>query len=144
MMPLLSNAAAAIARPILTLPEAAQGFMDAVCNFDIEQVSAELCDDVRLSFGEELYAIGKLRVRNVFIRALGSIYSIHCEPAVVWMKRNVAIVEADVRCERLDRALVEFPLTVVLRFRDHRIAEIRLLTYEPALTGSLGVLRAGH
>lgn len=127
------------ARP-MPIPDAARQFIDGICNFDIDQVAAGLADDARLSVTSEPYATGRTGVRSALVRVLGSVYSIRCEPAAVWVRPDIAIIEADVECERLDRSRLAFPLTVVLRFRDDLIAEIRLLTYAPALIGSLGSL----
>jgi SnoaL-like domain len=124
-------------------PEAARKLIEGLCNFDVDQVASGLSDDVRLSVSDAAYANGKPRVRNALIRALGLVYSIRCEPAVVWVKRDVAILEMDVACERVDRAMVSFPVTVVLRFKDELISDIRLLTYEPAVRNSLACLRTG-
>lgn len=120
-------------------PEAVNGFIDGVCDFDIDRVSMELGEDVQLSIGGRLCAAGKARVRHALIRAMGSVYSIECVPAAVWVERNVAVIEADVLCLRLDGAQVGFP--VVLRFRDQLIFEIRVLTYEPAAGSNFRVLR---
>ena len=122
------------------LPEAARRLIDGMCGFDIDKVVGVLCDTARLSAGSETYA-GKPGVRKAVVQALGWFCSIRCEPAVVWMNRNVAVIEADIECERLDRAHIAFPLTMVLRFRDHLISEIRLVTYAPAFVGSLRSLR---
>jgi hypothetical protein len=43
----------------------------------------------------------------------------------------------------VDRAMVSFPVTVVLRFKDDLISDIRLLTYEPAVRNSFACLRMG-
>ena len=124
-------------------PEAARQLIEGLCNFDVDQVASGLSDDVRLSVSDAAYANGKPQVRNALIRALGLVYSIQCEPAVVWVKRDVAILEMDVNCERVDRAMVSFPVTVVLRFKEYLISDIRLLTYEPAVRNSFGGVRAG-
>lgn len=123
-----------------TVPEAARRFIDGVCNFDVDEVAAGLCENARLKVSNNTYATGRSGIRNAFIRALGSVYGIRCEPAVVWGEQEIAIIEADVECERLDRARVAFPLTLVLRFRDSLISDIGLLTYAPAIMGSLGCL----
>ncbi len=125
-------------RPV---PDAAQRFINLLCDFDVDGATAGLSEDAQLSISNHAYAIGRTRVRSALVRALGSAYSIRCEPAVVWMKRNIAIIEADIDCERVDRARVAFPVTVVLRFRDHLISDIRLLTYEPAVVGWFPVSR---
>jgi hypothetical protein len=124
-------------------PEAVRRLIEGLCNFDVDQAATGLSEDVRLSVSEAACAHGKPRVRNALIRALGLVYSIQCEPAVVWMRRDVAILEMDMNCERVDRAVVSFPVTVVLRFKEHLISDIRLLTYEPAVRNSFGGLRAG-
>lgn len=123
------------------IPQAARRLIDGLCSFDVDEAAAGLCEDARLSLSSGACAVGKARVRGALVRALGSVYSIRCEPAAVWIKRNVAIIEADVSCERTDRARISFPLTLVLRFRDQMIAEIRLLTYEPAMAGNFRTLR---
>ena len=117
------------------VPDAARRFIDRLCDFDVDEAAEGLCEDALLTIGGQSYAAGKTRVRSALVRALSLVYSIRCEPAVVWIRRNVAIIEADVDCERVDRARVAFPLTVTLRFRNHLISDIRLLTYEPAVTG---------
>jgi hypothetical protein len=124
-------------------PEAARQLIEGLCNFDIDQVASGLSDDVRLTVSGAACANGKSRVRTALIRALGLIYSIQCEPAVVWMRRDVAILEMDVNCERVDRAQVAFPVTLVLRFKERLISDIRLLTYEPAVRNSFAGLRTG-
>lgn len=124
------------------VPDADRRFIERLCDFDVDGAAEGLSEDVRLTIGGQCHAVGKMRVRAAMVRALGSVYSVRCEPAVAWINRNVAIIEADVKCERLDRAMVAFPLTVVIRFRDHVISDIRLLTYEPALTGWFPALRS--
>ena len=124
------------------LPDAVRRMIDGVCDFNVYQVTGGLSDDVRLSVSSAAWAHGKARVRHALVRALGLVYSIQCQPAVVWVKRDVAILEMDVNCERVDRAVVSFPVTVVLRFKERLISDIQLLTYEPAVRNSFGGLRA--
>ncbi len=120
------------------MPAAARKLFDGLWNADVEEVSAGLCDDALLTLSSRNYATGKPRVRRLLVRAFGAVYSIRCKPVVVWAQRSLAIIDADVDCERWDRVHVTFPATVVLRFRDELISEIRLSTYEPALMGNLG------
>ena len=117
-------------------PETARRFIDALCNFDVELAASLLCDDSRLSLSTAPCALGKSKVRSAMIRALGAVYWIRCEPAAVWMRRNIAIIEADIECERTDRARVSFPATMILRFRGGLIWDIRVLTYAPVMIGS--------
>lgn len=81
-------------------------------------------------------AAGKAKIRKELMRAIAALNSIHCEPVVVWIKDNVSVIEADVICERLDGSRAAFPVTLILRFRDHLISDIRLFTYEPAVPGN--------
>lgn len=120
----------------VAIPEAARSLLRGLSNYDVEEVAAGLSEDARLTVSSRACLIGKSRVRRALLRALGSILSVHLEPVAVWMRRNLAIIEADVDCERCDRAHVRFPATLVLYFEDGLISEIRLSTYEPALVGN--------
>ncbi len=119
-----------------SIPQAAQRFLDGLCHFDIDEITSTLCQNACLSLSNGACVIGKPGIRTALVRAMGSIHSFGCVPAVVWKKRDVAIIEADVSCQRVDGARVEFPLTMILRFRDGLIMDIRLLTYEPAVSSN--------
>ncbi len=107
-------------------------FLESLSNLDAEEVSGQLCDDARLSIRSGLFAAGKPRIKKALKRGISSLNSIRCVPAAVWMKDNVGVIEADVTCERLDGSSTLFPVTLILRFRNQLIEDIRLYTYEPA------------
>jgi hypothetical protein len=123
------------------LPDVAQRFIDGMCNFDVDQAVSLLCEDSRLSISSTQCAVGRVRVRQALVRALAAVYWVRCHTAAVWMRRDVTIIEADVDCERIDRARVAFPLTLILRFRGDLISDIRVWTYEPAVAGNFPMLR---
>ncbi len=107
-------------------------FLESLCNLDADEVSGQLCDDARLSIRSALFAAGKPRIKKALKRGISSLNSVRCEPAAVWMKDNITVIEADVTCERLDGSSTLFPVTLILRFRNQLIEDIRLYTYEPA------------
>ena len=122
-------------RPVL-VPDPAQRFLNSLSSLDVEQVTGMLCEDARLSTRRGIYAAGKARIRKELMRAISALTSIHCEPAVVWVKDDVSVIEADVICERVDGSRAAFPVTLILRFRDRLISDIRLFMYEPAVIGN--------
>ena len=111
-------------------------FLNSLCSLDADRVNEQLSEDARLSIRRRLLAAGKPKIIKALKRGISSLNWLHYEPAVVWMKDNVSVVEADVSCERLDGSRVSFPVTLILYFRDHLISDIRLFTYEPAVLGS--------
>lgn len=126
-------------RPTSEIPEAARRLFAGLCNYDVDEVSEGLCDDARLNLPSRNAVVGRSMVRRTLARILGFVHSIRLDPVVVWAERNLAVIEADVNCERLDSTRVIFPVTVVLCFRDGLISEIRFWTYEPAGAGLFGV-----
>ena len=118
------------------VPDPARRFLNSLSSLDVDQVTSLLCEDARLSTRRGILAAGKVRIRRELMRAIAALNSIHCEPVVVWIKDNVSVIEADVICERLDGSRAAFPVTLILRFRDHLISDIRLFTYEPAVPGN--------
>lgn len=52
-------------------PDAARRLIDGLCNFDVDEVTSALNDDVRLSLSGAPHAQGRSRVRAALIRALG-------------------------------------------------------------------------
>ena len=117
-------------------PDPAQQFLNSLSSLDVDQVTGLLCEDARLSTRRGIYAAGKAKIRKELMRGLSALTSIHCEPAVVWAKDDVSVIEADVVCERMDGSRAAFPVTLILRFRDRLISDIRLFTYEPAVIGN--------
>ncbi len=118
------------------MPDAARRLLLGLTNYDADEATAGLSDGARLTVSTRGSVVGKSRVRRALWRALGSLYSIRLAPVAVWSERNLSIIEADIDCERHDRAHVAFPATLVLCFEDDLISEIRLSTYEPALAGN--------
>jgi hypothetical protein len=117
-------------------PDPSTRFLESLCNLDADEVSGQLCDDARLSIRSGLFAAGKPRIKKALKRGISSLISIRYVPAAVWIQDNVSVIEADVTCERLDGSRTLFPVTLILRFRDHLIEDIRLYTYETAALGS--------
>jgi hypothetical protein len=111
-------------------------FIRSLCSLDADVVVEQLCDDARLWLASNLYASGRARIRKALIRALSSLTVLQCEPAVVWTKDCIGVVEADITCERSDDSRAAFPLTVVLYFRGSLISDIRLSTYDSGLVAS--------
>ena len=116
--------------------EPATRFLDSLCSLDADQVNEQLSEDARLTIRSGLLASGKPRIIKILKRCISSLNSVHYEPAAVWIKGNVSVIEADVSCERLDGSRTAFPVTLILCFRNHLISDIRLFTYEPAVLGS--------
>jgi|SRR5579872_3221528 len=120
----------------ISAPDPARRLLSSLSSLDVDEVAELLSDDARLSTRHGVIARGKSRIRKELMRAVSPLLSVHCEPAVVWAKDNVSVIEADVRCERLDGSCAAFPVTLILRFRDRLISEIRLFTYEPSVIGN--------
>jgi ketosteroid isomerase-like protein len=118
------------------LPDPAKRFLNTLSSLDADRVAELLCEDARLSTRRGLHAAGKAKIRKELMRWISSLDSIHCEPAVVYVKDDVSVIEADVTCERTDGSRAAFPVTLILRFREHLISDIRLFTYEPAVIGN--------
>ncbi len=118
------------------VPDPAQRFLNTLSSLDADRVTELLCEDARLSTRRGLYAAGRAKIRRELMRWISSLDSIHCEPAVVYVKDDVSVIEADVTCERTDGSRAVFPVTLILRFRGHLISDIRLFTYEPAVIGN--------
>jgi len=116
--------------------EQATRFLNSLCSLDADRVNEQLSEDARLSIRRRLLAAGKPKIIKALKRGISSLNWLHYEPAVIWMKGNVSVIEADVSCERLDGSRDTFPVTLILCFRDHLISDIRLFTYEPAVLGS--------
>ena len=113
--------------------EPAARFLDSLCTLDADEVTGQLSEDARLSMRGGVFAAGRAKIARVLKGLIGSLSSLHCEPAVIWARGDVSVVDADVSCELLDGSRATFPVTLILRFRDHLVSEIRLFTYEPAL-----------
>src|SRR5258706_13113536 len=120
----------------IPVPDPAQRFLNSLSSLDVDQVTGLLCEDVRLATRRGIYAEGKARIRKELMRGISVLASIHCEPAVVWVKDDVSVIEADVICERTDGSRAAFRVTLILRFRDRLVSDIRLFTYEPAVIGN--------
>ena len=123
------------------LPDAAGRFLQGVCSLDIDLAASGLSAEARLSAGAGPLAIGKARIRRLLILATSRLESIRFDPAVVWFHRNLAIVEADLCCQRCDHARLDFPVTLTLYFRDNLIFDIHVHTYEAAVISVLGAMR---
>ncbi len=115
----------------------AERFLTSLCSLDAGEVTDQLSEDARLSFGKSLIAAGKPKLVKALKRGFAALHSLRCVPAMIWAQGNVSVVEADVSCERLDGSWSTFPVTVILCFRDDLISDIRLFTYEPALVSFL-------
>ena len=111
--------------------ETSRRLLDSVCAQDVELAIAQLSSDARLESRGTALIEGKPGIRRMLIRTLSLLESIRFVPAAIWAKGNVAIVEADVSCERLDGASMHFPLTLVLALRGSQVAVVRAFTYEP-------------
>src|SRR5271166_5667864 len=111
-------------------------FLDSVCNLEVDRVMSQLCQDVQLCITNDLCAIGRPKIRKALLRGMSSLISFGCEPALIWIKDSVGVIEADIVCERMDGSRAAFPLTVVLCLRDRLISQIHLSTYEPAILSS--------
>lgn len=118
------------------LQDPVQDFLNTLSTLDVDRIADLLSHDVRLSTRKGLYAAGKAKIRRELMRWTATLESICCEPAVVYAKQEVNVIEADVICERLDGSRAAFPITLILRFRDRLISDIRLFTYEPAVIGN--------
>ncbi len=119
-----------------TPTDAVTRFLDSLSSLDADQVLEQFAYDARVSTRGGLYAAGKTRIRKMLKRCISSILSFHCQPAAVWSRDGVSVIEVDVTCERLDGALAIFPVTLILRFHDRLISEVRFFTYEPASVGN--------
>lgn len=115
--------------------EPATRFLNSLCSLDADQVADQLSEDARLSIRSSVLAAGRSKIVKALKRGISSLNSFHCEPAMIWARDAVSVVEADVICERLDGSRAAFPVTLILCFRDHLISDIRLFTYEPAVIG---------
>lgn len=122
--------------PVSIEGEPATRFLDSLCSLDADQVNDQLSEDARLSIDSRLFAYGRPRIMKTLKRGISSLSSLHYEPAVIWMKGDVSVIEADVSCERLDGSRAAFPVTLILCFRDRLVSQIRLFTYEPAVPSS--------
>jgi hypothetical protein len=123
------------------LPHAAERFLDGLCGLDIDEAASNLDASIRLSAGFQRLAAGRIQVRSLLLRAMTAIDGLEYRMVATWVRRDVAILEADVRCTRADSALVQFPATVVFRFSGELIAEIKVWIYEPAIASAFGGLR---
>jgi hypothetical protein len=116
--------------------DSATRFLDAVCSLDAERVTGQLCEDARLSISRDVFACGKPSISKALKRSICSLNAVRYNPAALWIRDNVSIIDADVTCERLDGGQTVFPLTVILIFRNQLISDIRVFTYEPAVIRS--------
>lgn len=117
-------------------PNPATRFLSSLCSLDADELARQFCDDARVSTSGGLLASGKPAIRKTLKRAISALAALDCEPAFVWNRDTVTVVEADLTCERFDGSRTAFPVTLILRFRDERIAEARLFAYQPALIGN--------
>lgn len=117
-------------------PHPATRFLSSLCSLDAEELAGQFCDDARVSAAGGLLAAGKPAICRTLKRAISSLAALDCEPAVVWNRNAVSVVEADLMCERFDGARAAFPVTLILRFRNELIADARLFAYQPALIGN--------
>lgn len=111
-------------------------FLDAVCSLDAERVAGQLCDDVRLSISRDVFACGKPTISKALKRSICSLNAVRYQPAALWVRDNVSILDADVTFERLDGSHTVFPLTLILVFRNQLVSDIRVFTYQPAVIRS--------
>src|SRR3982074_1402137 len=97
-------ATARIAPPVLPASsiDPISRFIRSLCSLDADLVVEQLCEDARLWLASDLYATGRTRIRKALIRALSSLTILQCEPAVVWTKDSIGVIEADINCERSD------------------------------------------
>lgn len=111
-------------------------FLSSLSSLDVDLVLTQITEDAELSVSNELYALGKHRIRKALVRAISALTVLDCEPAVIWTKDNLIVIEADVSCVRMDGFRGVFPVTAILRLRGQRISHLRVFTYQPAVMGS--------
>src|SRR5271166_2748137 len=93
-------------------------FLDSVCSLEVDRVMGQLGRDVELFITNDIRAVGRPKIRKALLRAMSSLNTLACNPALVWTKDSVCVIEADIVCERMDGSQAAFPLTVVLCLRD--------------------------
>ena len=111
--------------------EPATRFLTSLCSLDADQVTSLLDEHAQVSIGSTVVAASTPRILKLLKRSMSSLISLQSTPAMIWSRDHVSVVEADVSCELLDGSRVEFPVTLILCFRDQRVSEVRLFTYEP-------------
>ena len=111
-------------------------FLSSLCSLDAEELARQFCEDARVSASGALLAAGKPAICKTLKRAICSLAALDCEPAFVWNRDAVSVVEANLTCERFDGSRAAFPITLILRFRNELIADARLFAYQPALIGN--------
>jgi hypothetical protein len=114
---------------------AAHRLATSLCDLDANEFANALSEDVRVYVGRERVSVGKRTVRMQLICAFTQIASVQLQTCAVWTSRAVAVIELNVKCERMDAVQFMFPLTAVLRFRDDLVSDIRLFTYEAGMIG---------
>ena len=117
----------------IPVPDPVHRLLSLLSSLDADQIAGLLSEDARLHTSQGVVAVGRSRIRKELMRAISPLISIHCVPAVVWAKDNVSVIEADLRCERMDGSRVAFPVTLILCLRNLLICDIRLFTYEPSV-----------
>ena len=96
----------------------------------------QLCPDATLCINKDLCAAGKPKLRKALVRVMSGLTRLVCEPALIWAKGTVGVIEADIVCDRMDGARTAFPVTAVLCLRGRLIAQVHLFTYEPEVRTS--------
>jgi len=90
---------------------------------------------VRLSQGRQRIAAGKTHVRQHLLRIFAAVDSIEYDVAAAWVRRELTVLEVDLRFTRGDHAYVQLPVTIVLRLADGLISEVQFWTCEAAVNG---------
>jgi hypothetical protein len=115
------------------LPAAVGRAIDGLCGFDIDLAMSAFTALVRLSEGGRRIAAGRTQVRQHLLRMFARIENIDLALAAAWVRREVVVLDADVRFTRADHAHVQLPATIVLRFSDELISEVQFWTYVAAV-----------
>src|SRR5579884_4037727 len=109
------------------------GFLTSLCSLDAHLALSHFTVDAGISLGSTIIAAGTAKILKLLKRSMASYVSVHVQPAMIWTRYSVSVVEADVTCDLLDGSRATFPVTAILCFRDDLISDIRLFTYEPAV-----------
>jgi hypothetical protein len=117
------------------LPDAVRRSIDGVCGFDIDLAMSGFAAPVRLSQGRQRIAAGKTHVRQHLLRIFAAVDSIEYDVAAAWVRRELTVLEVDLRFTRGDHAYVQLPVTIVLRLADGLISEVQFWTCEAAVNG---------
>ena len=92
---------------------------------DVAKLASFVTDDVRLRLGNAPMVQGKAAFVDAVNGFLGSVAGVHHRILDVYVDGQIAVVEFDVRYDRLDGNAVTLPCCNVFRVRDGLIAEYR-------------------